>query len=157
MAFAHLLAKLSTSRNVRYQLLHLVNLVDCTLTCTTEVDGAIHVSSCSASTITASCRQLRIHETNNLRCMVAVRSGPIIEDSSNITFYAPPGDTVIRETKDFNWFRSEPSPNFEIIEQELACVLKSRQECHLPVVRQPSSSLLESGCDVVDDDDDDEL
>lgn len=65
---------------------------------------------------------------------------------------------MIRETKDFNWFRSEPSPNFEIIEQELVCIDESRQECHVPVDPQSSCALLESGCDDVDDEhDDDEL
>lgn len=149
-----MLAKQSTFRNVRYQLLHLINLKDCTVTCTTQIEGAIHISSCTASTITASCRQLRIHETNNLRCKVTVGSGPIIEDSSNVTFYAPCGDTVIRETKDFNWFRSEPSPNFEIIELELVCLDASPQECLKPVVPQARNSLLEFSCDDVGNDDD---
>jgi hypothetical protein len=88
-----------------------------------------------------------------------VASGPILEDSSTVTFYASPGDTVIRETKDFNWFRSEPSPNFEIVEQELTHLEEPRQECRLPVVEhlavpRHNLSLLETRCDYVDDDDD---
>ena len=158
--FVRLHAKLYPSRNVSYQLLHLINLIDCTVTCTSQIDGAIHITSCAGSTISASCRQLRIHETTNLRCYVTAASGPILEDSSKITFYASPDDTVIRETKDFNWFRSEPSPNFEIVSQELTHVNEPRQ-AYRSVAEQPAAprhdrTHLETRCDDMDNDDDDD-
>jgi hypothetical protein len=104
--------------NASYHLLHLINLVECTITCTNRIDGAVHVTGCTDTTIGASCHQLRIHDCDQLEFQVQVGSGPILEDSSGITFVSNPGDAMMKEIKDFNWFRSEPSPNFQVIERE---------------------------------------
>lgn len=99
--------------------MHLINLVDCTVTCKNRIDGAVHVTGCIDTSIrVSSCHQLRIHDCQKLQCQVQVGSGPILEDSSGVTFVTAPGDETMKEVKDFNWFRSEPSPNYEVIEQE---------------------------------------
>ena len=133
--------------------------MDCIVTCSNRIEGAIHITACTDTTITGSCHQLRIHETKKLRCHVKVGSGPILEDSSDIFFYAAPGDSVIHETKDFNWFRSEPSPNFEIIEKALSDVPEVKQESRSDdsanAAPQHNESLV--GTCQEDEDDEDEL
>jgi Tubulin binding cofactor C len=140
-------------RNSRYQLLHLMNLVNCNVTCSLRIEGAIHITSCIDTIVTGSCHQLRIHESKNLQCHINSGSGPILEDSSSITFYAAPGDDVIREIKDFNWFRSEPSPNFVVIEEEVTMAQEEKKESRVQNSTSPQSEELElTSCDDTEDD-----
>jgi hypothetical protein len=83
-------------------------------------------------------------------------SGPILENSSNITFYAAPGDHAIRETKDFNWFQSEPSPNFVVVEEDVTRAQADRKYSHVQnsAAPQPDNFLEGTSCD---EDEDDEL
>jgi hypothetical protein len=46
---------------------------------------------------------------------VTTNSGPILEDSTGIVFHASSSDKYLCETKDFNWFQKDASPNFVII------------------------------------------
>jgi len=115
------LCRCQVTITANYHLLHIINLVDCKITCSNRIDGAVHVTNCTDTTVrVSSCHQLRIHDSQRLEFHVQVGSGPILEDSSVVTFVSAPGDAMMKEIKDFNWFRSEPSPNFEVIEKEPA-------------------------------------
>jgi len=100
------------------QLLHISSVNNCTINIDKRVDGAIHVTSCNDSSIYGASHQLRIHESAGLEFHVHVDTGPILEESTNICFFAGLGDNILCEAKDFEWFRSDkPSPNFRIVEE----------------------------------------
>lgn len=131
-----------------------MNLVSCKVTCSLRIDGAIHITSCTDTIISGSCHQLRIHDSKGLLCHITAGSGPILEDSSRITFYAAPGDNMICETKDFNWFRSEPSPNFVVVEEEVSMAQTEKEEMQVQnsAVPQIENSLKGTSCDEEHDD-----
>ena len=63
---------------------------------------------------------------------------------------------MIREIKDFNWFRSEPSPNFVVIEQEVTMAHEEKNGSRLQNSASPQrlNSLEGTSCD---DEEDEEL
>ncbi|KAL7468059.1 hypothetical protein ACHAXS_008286 [Conticribra weissflogii] len=118
--------------------LHLHNISHCCIYVTQPTLGPVHVTKCHSSHVQCSCYQLRVHESTNVRFCVWTRSGPIIEDCSqmvfdggyygdlcdtngnssrNLTKYAEsPGKNMYWDVKDFNWLRTlKKSPNFEVI------------------------------------------
>jgi len=85
-----------------------------------NVTGSVHITECSNCTIVLRCKQLRIHKTTDTNFYISVSSSPIIEHSSRVQF-APlvsessgPWDQI----KDFQWLRSEKSPNWSLIPEE---------------------------------------
>ena len=104
-------------RSRPYKAIHLLNITHCHVVVSQGVEGAIHVSSCGHLELVASCHQLRLHESQYLKCHVKVGSGPILEGCSNILFFASSKTDLVRDTKDFNWLRNGvPSPNYSIVD-----------------------------------------
>eukprot|EP01083_Nonionella_stella_P085790 238013_1 len=96
------------------------------------VSGSCHIERCSNSTFILASRQIRIHEATNCDFYLRVSSDPIIEHSSGVRvapyIFRYEGldghlkDSGLLETpdrwsevKDFNWLRSQQSPNWSII------------------------------------------
>lgn len=60
-----------------------------------------------------------MHDSRALKCRVTVGSGPILEDCTDILFYASSKNDMVHDAKDFNWLRNGvPSPNFCIVKEE---------------------------------------
>jgi hypothetical protein len=96
---------------------HLQNVINSRVVISQPIEGAIHITGCDHLELTASCHQLRLHESKNLRCHVQVGSGPILEDCTEIVFFASSDSDLVRDTKDFNWLRNGvPSPNYFIVD-----------------------------------------
>lgn len=103
--------------------LHIQNVVNCKIH--SLVLGPVHVTNCHNSEIRVSAYQLRVHESTSVNFGVWVRSGPIIEHCTGMTFAGDfytndnqPGRNMYWDVKDFNWLRSlRKSPNFTVIEE----------------------------------------
>ena len=92
-----------------------------------HVNGAAHLTNVSNSIIVVASRQFRMHESRNCDVYLLTTSRPIIEDCSRIRF-APLPETYMNESDkptenhwqnvdDFKWLRSEPSPNWSVLEE----------------------------------------
>lgn len=78
-----------------------------------RIDGAVHVTRCRHSTIALQSQQLRLHESSDLQCRVAVSAGAILEECTGITFVT--SSPLLFDVKDFDWLRSRvPSPNYTV-------------------------------------------
>jgi hypothetical protein len=105
------------------QSLHIQNIVNCRIH--SVVLGPVHVTNCHNSEIRVSAYQLRVHESKSIKFGAWVRSGPIIEHCTEMTFAGDfytddnqPGKNMYWDVKDFNWLRSlRKSPNFTVIEK----------------------------------------
>ncbi|KAI4152369.1 MAG: hypothetical protein LQ340_002940 [Diploschistes diacapsis] len=92
-----------------------------------NVSGAAHITGVNQSVIVVSARQFRMHECSDCVVYLQNSSKPIIEDCHGIQF-APLPQTFAKETgetaapnqwdqvEDFNWLRSEHSPNWSILD-----------------------------------------
>ena len=101
------------------------------------------MTNCHGTTISAACRQLRIHDCTAVTFRVWVKSGPIIEHCSEMVFRCDPIDVrgvggggdgtgagdnggvchwdeaanMYHDVKDFCWLRTGvPSPNFTVVQ-----------------------------------------
>ncbi len=102
-----ILVETTAPQNINLHLTHLKNCVvtlkesygslklkdnhNCIFYCS-PVSGPIFVERCYNCTLIVASRQLRIHDSYSLQCIIYVTSGPIIEGSSKICFsrlYAP--------------------------------------------------------------------
>jgi hypothetical protein len=66
--------------------IQLRNLQYCNIYISNVTCGAVHVTQCHTSIIYSSSYQLRIHDSTGLQFAIWVRSGPIIENCTNILF-----------------------------------------------------------------------
>jgi len=108
----------STSRSRPYKSIHLKNTRNCHVVILLPVEGAVHVTDCGQLVLTASCHQLRLHESRELQCHVMVGTSPILENCTDVVFYASSENDFVRDAKDFNWLRNGvPSPNFSIVDE----------------------------------------
>jgi len=92
-----------------------------------HVDGAIHLTDISNSIIVVASRQFRMHESRDCDIYLLTSSRPIIEDCHNIRFAPLPAlhqsqadadiENQWQSVDDFKWLRSEPSPNWSILEE----------------------------------------
>jgi len=93
-----------------------------------HVSGAAHLTNIRDSVVVVASRQYRMHESKNCDVYLLTTSRPIIEDCSAVRF-APLPDLYLRdedaevrsqwsEVDDFKWLRSEPSPNWSVMEAE---------------------------------------
>lgn len=85
------------------------------------IQGAAHVTKCRHSVLTLRVQQLRLHESSDLTCRVAVSAGAILEECNRIAFFqiilaaASTSHHHPLEVKDFDWLRNGiPSPNYTI-------------------------------------------
>ena len=123
-------------RRGSYQSLHLQKVSNCTVRLLQVVHGAIHVIDCHNTSLWSTSHQLRLHDSSNLSCHVTVSAGAIVEDCTNLVFYAA---TTSLDVKDFNWLKSGiSSPNYKI-EPEATAAEKE------PSVLAASEPLLQSG------------
>eukprot|EP00970_Alexandrium_tamarense_P003712 scaffold605_cov195-Alexandrium_tamarense.AAC.3 len=124
--------------------LHLQHIQNCKIYVSTPIIGPVHVTDVIKSEIRASCYQLRVHDSKEVRFGVWVRSGPIIEDCSGMVFegnyYLDDGDgnedggsggagrNMFWDVKDFNWLRAlRKSPNFVVVTKEGKLEEKERE------------------------------
>ncbi|KAB8343045.1 hypothetical protein FH972_022639 [Carpinus fangiana] len=120
-----------------------VSLRDITssLIITGPVSGPIHMTNVKDSILLLSCRQFRMHESHNTNVYTYCASHPIIEACSRIFFHPLPsefgsggsspreeihlggftdeekryGKNMWSNIDDFDWLKSEPSPNFHVM------------------------------------------
>jgi tubulin-specific chaperone C len=99
------------------------------------IAGSAHVEYCTNSMFNLALRQLRVHHTTDTVFQLHVLSDPIIEDTTRVQF-APynlnydgiqqhlkragldtqqPSANRWDQVKDFNWLRSQQSPNWSLI------------------------------------------
>lgn len=98
---------------------HLQNVINSRVVISQPIEGAIHITGCDHLELKGSCHQLRLHECKNLQCRVQVGSGPILEDCTDIVFFASSDNNLLRDTKDFSWLRNGvPSPNYFIVDDD---------------------------------------
>lgn len=98
-------------RDGSFQAVHMLNVSDSTIRFRKKVVGAVHVTECHDTVIEVQCQQLRIHESNNLQCLVHVSAGAILEDSHAVTFVVS-SEIVV---KDFSFLnQGAVSPNYAI-------------------------------------------
>ncbi|KAK3708176.1 hypothetical protein LTR37_011680 [Vermiconidia calcicola] len=114
-----------TSIGTPFAGLTLKNIKESLIVCG-HVNGAAHLTKVSNSVIVVASRQFRMHESHNCDVYLLTTSRPIIEDCSGIRF-APLPETYMTESDrqvdnqwqqvdDFKWLRSEPSPNWSVLE-----------------------------------------
>ena len=90
--------------------------------CKVEIEHAISsvfIENCNDCEFLVKCHQLRIHESHNCRMKVDVQSQVCLENSDGFEFgwYNSPDQTnQWRMINDFSWLKSEPSPNFKLVE-----------------------------------------
>ena len=95
-----------------------------------SVSGGSHITNSHNSEIYIASHQLRIHDTQNTKFFVLTNSNPIIEKSTNNTFYPLKisysnyidninkakfdlNNNKWNQVQDFQWLKKEKSPNFE--------------------------------------------
>jgi hypothetical protein len=77
------------------------------------IQGAAHMNQCRHFTIALRSQQLRLHESSDLQCRVAVSVGAILEECTRITFLSSPQHLL--DVKDFDWLRNGvPGPNYTV-------------------------------------------
>ncbi|KAJ5357627.1 hypothetical protein N7541_004785 [Penicillium brevicompactum] len=92
-----------------------------------QVNGPAHVTGVERSVMVVSCRQFRMHNCSNVDVYLSCSSNPIIEDCSNIRFGRIPKAYALRhdrpdhedrwsQVEDFKWIKTEPSPNWSLID-----------------------------------------
>jgi tubulin-specific chaperone C len=114
------------------------DLVDCRLYIG-AVAGSVHLTGCVSCQVFVAARQVRIHASRDCTFMLRTTTGPIIEDSAQLSFgpYAlryPRSEAHIsdaglpdasssawKNVQDFSWLREGSSPNW--------CLLKIVDEC----------------------------
>ncbi|KAJ5070886.1 tubulin folding cofactor c [Anaeramoeba ignava] len=100
---------------------------------TGPISGSIFLENCIDSTFMLAAQQIRLHSSNNCDLYIFTKSEPIIEDCKEIrvapySFDFPGIDSLLsdlqmndqtqnlwNQIKDFNWIKTEKSPNWEII------------------------------------------
>jgi Tubulin binding cofactor C len=98
----------------RYKSLHLVNVRGSSIVVPNVIQGAVHVTNCHSSQLTASAQQLRLHDCRDLTCIVSVSAGAIMEGCQRMAFVNSASDQTL-DVKDFDWLRHGiQSPNFTI-------------------------------------------
>ncbi|EXJ94742.1 hypothetical protein A1O1_03139 [Capronia coronata CBS 617.96] len=114
-----------------------VNVVSSSLLLCGSVSGPAHMTKVKNSILVINCRQLRMHECENVDVYLYCTSRPIIEDCKNIRFAelpklhselmssaqtgTPAPDTAPNQwnqVDDFKWLKAEPSPNWSILPTE---------------------------------------
>ncbi|KAK2744002.1 hypothetical protein FQN57_004455 [Myotisia sp. PD_48] len=91
-----------------------------------HVNGAAHITAVDHSVIVVQCHQFRMHDCKNVDVFLHCSSKPIIEGCSNIRFSSIPphyveddaasqNPNMWSEVQDFNWLKSEHSPNWSIL------------------------------------------
>lgn len=111
-----------------------------------QVNGPAHVTGVERSVMVVSCRQFRMHNCSNVDVYLSCSSNPIIEDCSNIRFgripkayvsdFSDSFHTTLLTTRfsqalrhdrpdhedrwsqveDFKWIKTEPSPNWSLLD-----------------------------------------
>ncbi|EXJ88883.1 hypothetical protein A1O3_01947 [Capronia epimyces CBS 606.96] len=114
-----------------------INVVSSSLLLCGSVSGPAHITKARNSVLVIKCRQLRMHECENVDVYLYCSSRPIIEDCKNIRFTelpkfhseliwsgqgAVPGPDPApnqwNQVDDFKWLKPEPSPHWSILPTE---------------------------------------
>ncbi|EGE00163.1 hypothetical protein TESG_07483 [Trichophyton tonsurans CBS 112818] len=92
-----------------------------------KVDGPAFISDVIDSVVVVTCHQFRMHDCNNVVVYLSCATNPIIEGCVGIKFSPLPEAFSAQNGKqadkwslveDFNWLKSEPSPNWGVLEDE---------------------------------------
>lgn len=93
-----------------------------------HVSGAAHLTKVTNSIIVVASRQFRMHESKNCDVYLRTSSRPIIEDCEGIRFAPLPEafeaeaevgkENLWNEVDDFNWLKSEASPNWRAMRED---------------------------------------
>ncbi|KAJ5885262.1 hypothetical protein N7495_009772 [Penicillium taxi] len=104
-----------------------INGVDESLLICGQINGPAHITGVENSVIVVSCRQFRMHDCKNVDIYLSCSSNPIIEACSNVRFgripkaYAldhdrPDHQDHWSQIEDFKWIKTEPSPNWSLLD-----------------------------------------
>ena len=98
------------------------------------VRGSVYVEACVSVNVFVACRQLRVHDSEDVTFFVHVASGPILESCKGLRFgtYAieykdkeemmaragidVKSNNAYKDVKDFKWLRTTKSPNFDVVD-----------------------------------------
>jgi len=106
-------------KNIKYSFLYLGG----------SISGPLHITNLTNVVLVVACRQLRMHNANNVDVYLLCPSRPIIEDCAKIRF-APLGkeglgsiwgaveQNMWNQVDDFKWLKSEHSPNWEVMPEQ---------------------------------------
>ncbi|KAG0644155.1 tubulin binding cofactor C-domain-containing protein [Tuber brumale] len=92
------------------------------------INGPIHLTSLSNTTILVACRQFRMHDAENVDVYLLCSSRPIIENCWGIRFAPLDVDVggewesvknLWDQVDDFKWLKSGHSPNWEVMGEEV--------------------------------------
>lgn len=100
--------------------------------CCGVVGSSVRVDSCSETQIAVTCRQLRIHESRRCDIRAHVNAGPVIERCEHLRIGPldlideqelidgglEPSMNLWAEVHDFSWLRTDPSPNWRVLDDE---------------------------------------
>ncbi|OQO05161.1 hypothetical protein B0A48_08181 [Cryoendolithus antarcticus] len=116
-----------TSEGHAFAGLTLKNISDSLIICG-HVDGAAHATNVTNSILVVASRQLRLHESQNCDVYLHAAGRPIIEDCKDVHFAPLPeiflndADRMIENqwdaVDDFKWLSAEPSPNWQVLEED---------------------------------------
>jgi len=92
------------------------------------VNGPISIRNVSNSVVVVAAKQVRVFGCKNINLYVHAASGPVIEESSGVRVAPINEQHSIKQLKemnnlwdqvqDFQWLRSEPSPNWSVLPEE---------------------------------------
>ncbi|KAH7094935.1 tubulin-specific chaperone-like protein c [Paraphoma chrysanthemicola] len=109
-----------------FSALYLKDIKDSLIICG-QVAGAIHITNVQKTVLVISCRQFRMHGSKNVDVYLHSSSRPIIEDCEMVRFAPMPAALQTSENAqaanqwdqidDFKWLKTEPSPNFSILDE----------------------------------------
>lgn len=112
--------------------LYLTELTGCIINCG-PIPTSIYVDKCNQCTLALATQQLRIYGSNQCTFLVDVKSKPIIEDCTELSFgkynyfykeiesdfdsceFTIESENCYDQVVDFNWLSSVPSPNWSVI------------------------------------------
>lgn len=128
-----------------YNSIHIIQTKTSQILIQSPVFGPVHITECiDATVVIPFCRQLRIHDCHNVKFVVHVASGPIIEGCKEMSFYQKDYNYIRKnddmeqdeesktslaletisnaywDVKDFDWLKKIKSPNFHVYAEDKA-------------------------------------
>ncbi|CAN8105055.1 unnamed protein product [Discula destructiva] len=106
----------------------MINDVQRSLVVAGHVAGPAHITGVRDSVLVVNARQVRMHECENVRIWLWCGSRPIIEGCKGVRFAEIPGNYLVEsqdpannqwnQVDDFNWLKSEASPNWSTLTEK---------------------------------------
>ncbi|KAI5299619.1 Cytosolic copper metallochaperone [Ascosphaera pollenicola] len=93
-----------------------------------RVAGAAHITAAENTVVVVGCQQLRLHDCRDIDVYLSCGSRPIIENCKGVRFArvpgvhksqsSTPGTDLWDQVQDFNWIKTEASPNWRLLSEE---------------------------------------